>query len=147
MSAAGGNEVFVQEGLVIPGAEIEVRATRASGPGGQNVNKVSTRIELLYDVETSSVLSEAQRERIRKRLSTRINRAGVLRVVSQKHRTRNQNEVAARERLAELLREALHVQQVRRPSRPTSASRRRRLEDKRRRSGVKHSRRRPTQDD
>ncbi len=144
MSAAGESGLFVQDGLVIPDAEIEVRATRAGGPGGQNVNKVSTRIELHFDVEGSSVLSASQRRRIQSRLRTRISRAGVLRVVSQKHRTRTQNASAARERLAELLREALHVPRARRATRPTSGARKRRLDEKRRRADTKRQRRRPT---
>lgn len=147
MTAAQEDGVRVREDLVIPESELEARATRAGGPGGQNVNKVSTRIELRFDVAASEVLSAEQKRRIRARLRTRTNRAGVLRVVSQKHRTRAQNERAARLRLAELLREALHVQRVRRPTRPTRASQARRIEDKRRRSATKRDRRRPPPED
>lgn len=137
----------VRDDLLIPEVELEVRATRSSGPGGQNVNRVATRIELRFDVVASDVLSDEQKRRIRTRLRTRTSRAGVLRVVSQKHRTRAQNERAARLRLAELLREALHVQRARRPTRPTRASKTRRLEDKRRRSETKRGRRRPPGED
>jgi len=139
--------IFVRAGLIIPDAEVDMRATRAAGPGGQNVNKVSTRIELRYDLEATTVLSAEQKRRVYTHLKTRINRAGVLRVVSQKHRTRGQNAKAARERLAELLRAALHTQPKRKPTRPTTTSRTRRLSDKRRRASAKRNRQRPGPDD
>jgi ribosome-associated protein len=147
VTAARKSGVYVRAGLVIPDSEIEVRATRAAGPGGQNVNKVSTRIELRFDVGGSTVLKDEEKQRLRTRLHTRTSRAGVLRVVCQKHRTRAANERAARERLAELLRAALHVRRARRPTRPTAASRARRRADKRRRADAKRSRRRPAPDD
>jgi ribosome-associated protein len=134
VTAARKSGVYVRAGLVIPDSEIEVRATRAAGPGGQNVNKVSTRIELRFDVGGSTVLKDEEKQRLRTRLHTRTSRAGVLRVVCQKHRTRAANERAARERLAEL-------------TRPTAASRARRRADKRRRADAKRSRRRPAPDD
>lgn len=146
MTAAQNSGVYVRPGLLIPDSEIQVRATRSAGPGGQNVNKVSTRIELRFDVDGSTTLSSEEKQRILTRLRTRTSRAGVLRIVCQKHRTRLGNERAARERLAELLREALHVQRPRRPTRPTEASRARRLADKRRRADAKRRRRRPTPD-
>lgn len=132
--------VAVQPGLVVPESEIEVRASRSSGPGGQNVNKVSTRIEVRFDVEASSVLTPEEKARVRLVLRTRMNREGVLRVVSQRERTQARNALAARQRLAELLAAALKVPKRRRPSRPTGRSKTRRRESKVRRSRLKQNR-------
>lgn len=141
-------QLVVQEGLVIPAAELEVRRSRSSGPGGQNVNKTSTRVELRFDVLGSSVLDAAQKERIRKRLATRMNREGYLRVVAQAARTQKQNEAAARARLAALLRQALHLPRARRATHPTAASEKHRLDAKRRRAQLKRERRvRPPHDE
>ena len=123
-------------------AEDELRFTysRSSGPGGQNVNRVETRVTLLFDVFGSPSLSEGQKRRIASRLATRINKEGILRVVSQRHRTREANRRAARERFEELLTEALRRKPPRRKSRVPRAARRRRLEGKRRRGEVKRLR-------
>lgn len=137
----------VRAGLVIPKWELEVRRTRSGGPGGQNVNKVSTRVELRFDVQGSSVLTDEQKRLVRQRLAKRVSAAGVLRVVSQSHRTQSGNEREARRRLAELLRTALHTPRQRHPTRPTQMSRMRRLEEKRRRSTLKRRRRAVTGDE
>lgn len=119
---------------------IEVRFARSGGPGGQNVNKLNTRVTLLFDFQLCDHLSEAQKRRVRQRLATRLARDGRLRVVSQQTRTQAANRSAAEQRLVELLREALKVRKVRRPTRPTPASREQRLAEKRRRGELKRLR-------
>jgi ribosome-associated protein len=137
----------VRRNLVIPERELEVRTSRSGGPGGQNVNKLSTRVEVRFDLAGSEVLSAAQKKRVRERLAQRVSRAGVLRVVSQKHRTRARNEAEARERLSALLRQALHVPRKRVTTRPTASSRERRRREKERRARLKRQRRRPSDAD
>lgn len=135
----------INEQISIPESELSYRTTRSSGPGGQNVNKVETRVTVLFDVGASPCLTEEQAVTIRKRLSTRINKRGVLRVVSQKHRTQGANRETARERLAILLNEALEQERPRKRTRKPAAAKRRRLEDKRRRSKTKRLRRAPNE--
>ena len=117
------------------------RFSRSSGPGGQNVNKVSTRVTLLFDLEPCAILSDAQKVRIRSRLASRISRAGVLRVVVQTARSQAMNRATAEDRLIELLTEAARKRTLRRPTKPTAGSRARRLEEKRQRSSTKRERR------
>lgn len=143
LSAGGnimGNMVHVLEDLEIPDDELEFATSRSSGPGGQNVNKVNTRVTVLFDVERSAALSAAQREQLHLRLGGRISRAGVLRVVSQRHRTQLANRDAAVERLAHLLRDALSEKPERVPIKVPAAVKERRLEEKRRRSSIKRER-------
>jgi ribosome-associated protein len=139
--------VRINSGLSIPDGELSFTFSRSSGPGGQNVNKLNTRATLLFDVARSPSLSESQRKRILERLSTRISREGVMRVVSQKHRTQRMNREAAAERFAELLRGALARRRPRKKTGVPAAARRRRLEDKRRRSRLKSDRARPSETD
>lgn len=122
---------------------IELRFDRSAGPGGQNVNKLNTRATLLFDFNDCTLLTGDQRVRIRVRLASRLAKDGRLRVVSQRHRTQSANRAAAEERLVELLAEALFVPRRRRPTRPTAASRQRRLTAKRQRGETKRQRRRP----
>lgn len=119
---------------------LEVRFARSGGPGGQHVNKVSTRATLLFDFQACELLTPPQRTRLRQHLATRLSRDGRLRVVSRKWRTQGANRAAAEQRLIELLRETLKLRPVRRPTRPTRASRERRLADKRRRAETKRRR-------
>ncbi|OFW57434.1 MAG: hypothetical protein A2133_06590 [Actinobacteria bacterium RBG_16_64_13] len=132
--------VSVIPGLDIPEEEYAFVTSRSSGPGGQNVNKVSTRVTLLFSVRDSPLLSAEQRELIHRRLSGRINREGTLRVVSQRHRTQLANREAAVERFVNLLREALTEEPERIPVRVPEYVDRKRLEDKRRRSDLKRQR-------
>ncbi len=130
----------VNDDLVLPERELSYRTSRSSGPGGQNVNKVETKVTVLFDVATSSVLSDSQKERVRERLATRTSQAGVLRVVSQRHRTQAANKEAARDKLAELLALALERKKKRTRTRVPAKTRRKRLEGKRRRSELKRQR-------
>ena len=109
---------------------IEVTFGPASGPGGQNVNKVSTRAVLLFDFEACELLLGWQRRRIQTRLTSRLSADGRLRVVSQEDRTQLRNRASAEARLIDLLAETLHRDKPRRPTRPTKASRERRLRNK-----------------
>jgi ribosome-associated protein len=126
--------------LSIPEDEVRFAATRSGGPGGQNVNKVATRVTLFFAVDDSPSLDDEQRRRIRERLATRISRSGVLQVSSQIHRSQARNREEALLRFVELLREALGEQVERRPTRVPAAVRRRRLEDKKRRGRLKRAR-------
>jgi ribosome-associated protein len=127
--------------LAIPRAELQYRATRAGGPGGQHVNTSSTRIELLWDVANSAAITDEQRQRIREKLAARLDSDGMVRVVASDRRSQQQNRQAADERLVALIRHALHVPKKRRPTKPTKASKEKRLSAKRRRSEKKRDRR------
>ncbi|HEX7240304.1 MAG TPA: alternative ribosome rescue aminoacyl-tRNA hydrolase ArfB [Longimicrobiaceae bacterium] len=124
----------------VPRAELEFRATRSGGPGGQHVNTSSTRVELTWSVAASPSLTEEQRARVLEKLANRIDGEGTLRLAASEHRSQHQNREAAVERFTELLREALHVPKPRRKTRPTRASREVRLQSKKRRSDVKRMR-------
>jgi ribosome-associated protein len=136
--------IRINPDLSIPESEISFTFSRSSGPGGQNVNKLNTRATLRFDVARSTSLSDGQRERILERLPTRISREGVLRVVSQKHRTQKMNREAATERFAGLLREALVTRPPRKKAGIPAGVKKKRLEDKRRRSRLKSGRARPS---
>ncbi len=127
----------VMPGVEIPDQEIDFVASRSGGPGGQNVNKVNSRMTLLFDLDASSSLDGAQKERIRKELGTRINKAGVLQVSSQRHRDQGMNRAAAIERFAELLRDALTEAPPRRKTRMPRAAKAKRIEEKKRRGQIK----------
>jgi ribosome-associated protein len=132
--------------LSIPEDELTFTASRAGGPGGQHVNKVSTRMTLRFDVAGSEWLSAAQKRRIAQRLATRMTREGVLRVVCGKHRSQAANRAEAVERFSELLSDALKPRKRRRVTRVPQAERRRRLEQKRRRAQIKRRRGKPDAD-
>ena len=119
---------------------IEFRFDRAEGPGGQNVNKVNTRATVLLDFEACPLLTAPERMRIRQRLASRLSADGRLRVVAQRQRTQTRNRAAAEERLVELLAGALQVSKPRRATRPTLASRHRRVNAKLRRGQIKEGR-------
>lgn len=135
----------VNESVALPESEISYRTSRSSGPGGQNVNKVETRVTVLFDVDASAVLSDQQKRRIHARLATRIDKSGVLRVVSQRHRTQGANRDAARQRLADLISDALARRRPRKRTRKPASAARRRLDDKRRRGEIKRLRKTPVE--
>lgn len=131
----------IPQGLVVPDGELVERFSRSPGPGGQSVNTTDSRVELVYDVSASPSLSEAQRRRVVRNLGGRLV-DGTLVVVASEHRSQHRNRVAARERMADLLREALAPPPPpRRPTRPSRASQQRRVEAKRRRGETKALRR------
>jgi ribosome-associated protein len=132
--------VYVTEGLDIPERELALTTSRSSGPGGQNVNKVSTRVTLLWDVESSPSLTSEQRELLRARLAGRINQQGILRVTSQRHRTQLANREEAVQRFVDLLAQALAAAPPRISVAVPAAVDRKRLERKRRRGLLKHER-------
>ena len=130
----------VTRSVAIPRSEIELRFSRSSGPGGQHAQKTETRAEAVFDVERSVGLSDAQKRRV-------IAKAGpVLRAVAQDERSQWRNRELAIERVVEALREALKVERTRKPTRPSAAARKRRLEQKRQRGETKRLRRRPGDD-
>jgi ribosome-associated protein len=133
--------------VAVPVAELEFRASRASGPGGQGVNTTDSRVELRFDVAGSPSLSDEAKELALRRLGPRVDSGGVLRVVAQAQRSQLANRRAAMERFAELLAAALATPRARRPTRPTRASTARRVESKRRRSATKRLRDRPRRPD
>ena len=120
--------------------ELVFKFSRSGGPGGQNINKVNTRVTLLFDVANCGNLSEWQKQRILSLLATRSDKNGVLRVVSQKFRTQGANRKAAVERLQQLLTDALKTRPIRKKSKVSYAAKKRRLEEKKRRSLLKRRR-------
>ena len=141
-----GEALEVRGDLRIPADEIHESASRSSGPGGQHVNKTETRVTLRWNVVESRVLGEERRHRLLSRLSARITNRGHLVVHAQRFRSRGRNRVLARERLAELVRDALRQRAPRRRTRPTRAARERRLDAKRRQAARKRTRGRPRED-
>jgi ribosome-associated protein len=132
-----GDSIRVTRSVVLPLAEVELQVSRSSGPGGQHAQKSETRVVAVLDVEASNALSETQKRRV-------IAKAGpVLRAVAQDERSQSRNRELALERLVATLRDALRVPRKRRPTKPTAASRERRLEGKRRRGDLKRLRHPP----
>jgi ribosome-associated protein len=132
--------IRVHRGLAIPLAEIRVRTSRSSGPGGQHAQKTETRVEATFDVEASSTLTAGQKRRLRTKAGP------VLRAVAQDERSQWRNRELALERLAAAIRDALRTERRRRPTAPTAASKERRLTEKRVRSRTKRLRRPPEDD-
>jgi ribosome-associated protein len=127
----------VTRSVAIPLAEITLRVSRSSGPGGQHANTAETRVEAVFDVEASATLTERQKRRV-------VGKAGpAIRAVAQDERSQARNRELALERLVDKLRDALRVERRRVPTRPTAAARQRRLDAKKRRASVKRLRRPP----
>ena len=132
--------LHVRHGVAIPLTEIELRTSRSSGPGGQHANVTASRVEAVLDVPASTALSDAQKARITARLGSRVGAS------AQDTRSQLRNRELALERLSQRLAGALEVRRARRPTRPTKASQRRRVDAKRRRGETKRARRRPDAD-
>jgi ribosome-associated protein len=141
----GGDEDLRVGRLCIPAGELEVDAVRSGGPGGQNVNKVASQIQLRFSVRTSRSLSDAERALLERRLAHRLTKAGELLVRSSRYRERSRNLADARARLADLLGAALAPRRVRRPTKPTRGAKESRLRAKRRRAEHKRARRGPSE--
>jgi ribosome-associated protein len=127
--------IRVTRSVVLPRAEIELRTSRSSGPGGQHAQKSETRVEAIFDVESSSALTDLQKRRVVARVGPTI------RAIAQDERSQLRNKDLATARLVEQLRAALHVERRRVPTKPSSSAVRRRLDDKRKRGEVKRLRR------
>jgi ribosome-associated protein len=138
--------IVVTPRIVLDERELEETFVRASGPGGQNVNKLSTAVQLRFDVRRSPSLPDDVRPRLERLAGSRLTGEGVLIIVAQRHRTQERNREDARERLVDLIRRAAVAPTPRRPTKPTLASKRRRLDSKARRSRVKSLRGDPNSD-
>lgn len=132
--------IRINDETVIEAGELSFSASRSRGPGGQNVNKVASRVTVRFDVAASGSLSDEQRGRVLRRLATRIDQRGVLRVSASSERSQSANRRAAVDRIVELLRWALARPKPRKKTRPTRASRQRRLQEKARRGAIKRLR-------
>ncbi len=132
--------IQITERIFIAVEELEFTASHSSGPGGQNVNKLSTKVTLRFDVANSPSLSPEQKELIMRRLRTRIGKDGVLRVISQKTRSQGANKELAVLRFMELMRGALRRAPIRKKTRVSKAAKERRLEEKKQRSALKDGR-------
>jgi len=141
------DDLPIDDTLSIPGDELEERFVRSSGPGGQNVNKVSTKVELRFDAANSAVFDAAVRERLLDLAGRRATADGVIVLEAQSERSRERNRQDARERLAELVRRALIRPRKRKPTRPTRASKAKRLQEQNQRGRVKQKRGRVRGDD
>lgn len=139
-------DLIVRQNLIIPAAELAWSTSRASGPGGQHVNKTSSRVSVRWDVLESAILTESQRKRILEKLSSRLTGEGVLVVNVESSRSQHRNRQLASERLVELVRQALVRPKKRVPTRPSKAAKKRRIEAKKRRSGIKSNRKKPRLD-
>lgn len=133
--------IVVNERLTIPRHEVDFRASRAGGPGGQHVNTSSTRIELTWNLERSQSVDDATRSRLREKLASKLDGEGTVRVVASEMRSQAQNRTRAEERFAELLRRALVVPKPRKKTKPSRGAVERRLESKKKNSERKKGRR------
>jgi ribosome-associated protein len=136
----------IKDGIILPGHELWFVASRSGGPGGQHVNKTSSRVSLHWNLAASTVLDQAQKARVAQRLKNRISADGVLQIHESGHRSQHRNREEARKRLAELLIMALVIARKRWPTRAGKGAHLRRMESKRRRSLIKSWRRRPSEE-
>ncbi len=133
--------IEITDTIAINEDEIHVEFIRASGPGGQNVNKVASAVQLRFDATQSPALTDAVRTRLKRLAGRRMTRDGVVVITARRYRTQEKNRADALNRLVTLIRNAAVTPKARRPTRPTTAARKRRLDDKKRRSRVKRLRR------
>ncbi len=133
-------DLFVQSGVQIPLSELMIKACRASGAGGQHVNKTSTKVQITWSVLQSSALDDEQKQRISERLSHRINKAGCITCSVDETRSQSKNIELAKERLIELIKKGLFIPKVRKATKPSKGSKERRLKAKKQRGQIKAQR-------
>lgn len=138
--AVPDNSLPVNESVSIPRDELDVRASRSSGAGGQHVNKTSSRVEIFWNVRTSRALNDEQRVRLSEKLASRLTSDGSIRVVASDMRSQSRNRELAEQRLAELIARSLIIPKKRKATKPTKAAKEARLESKRRHSSKKRER-------
>lgn len=134
------DDIFINERVTLPVAELTFTASRSSGPGGQHVNKTDSRIQLRWNLENSTVLSVYQKNLLRRALQARLTESGDLLLVSDVHRSQRRNRDEVCQRLAALIRENIMPPKPRKKTRPTMASKKRRLDNKKKRSLLKKGR-------
>ncbi len=137
---ASENLLVVSDSLSIPRSELDVRVSRASGAGGQHVNKTSSRVEIFWNIPGSRALGDEQRARLLDKLSSKLTTDGSIRIVASDMRSQSRNRDLAEERLVETVRRALIVPRKRKPTRPTRAAKEARLDSKKRHSDKKRKR-------
>lgn len=137
------SDIRIDRRVSIPEAELEFRASRSGGPGGQGVNTTSSKIELRWNVDDSDAIADWQKDLLHERLGTRISDDGVLIIQASEERSQHRNREAARSRFQALVKEAITPPKRRRKTKPSRAAKRRRLENKRHRGRVKELRRSP----
>jgi ribosome-associated protein len=141
-----GDGIRVNDSIVIPRRELEVRASRSSGAGGQHVNKTSSRVEISWNIAKSNAISDEERSRLLTRLSSRLSDDGAIRVVASETRSQLRNREAAEKRLGATIAKALTVQKKRKPTKRPRSADEARLTDKKKQSERKRERRRPIAD-
>jgi len=139
--------IQVTDTIILDDSELSFEFVRSSGPGGQNVNKVATAVQMRFDAAASPNLPGGVRERLLKLAGRRATDDGVIVIDARRHRTQERNRQDAVDRLVELIRRAAARPKTRRPTRPSAASRKRRVDDKKKRGAVKRNRARPSSDD
>lgn len=141
MASAVDNTIIINSELRLPPSEVQYRTARSRGPGGQHVNKTETQVELLFDVAHSPSLNETQRQRILSKLKNIIDNEGVLHLTAQSERSQLRNREIVTARFQEVLAAALRVPKKRRPTKPSAASKAKRIDSKKRRGQIKQLRR------
>lgn len=136
-------DVQLRFGVSVPEAELDVQASRSSGPGGQSVNTTDSKVELRWDIPSSAALNATQRDRVLQRLASRLTKDGVLILQASEHRSQHRNREAVLARFRAIVGEALEPPRTRRSTRPTRGSKERRLRAKKQRSATKQLRKRP----